>query len=251
MDAEQVSKGWEEDIKLPPGSEPRAKLNETDSGNVDAEDDTVINTASSAANQGPSAIAQYEEWCRDPNTGGLAVVESAMSNGTAVNVDSEEPQGFLERQLKILEAYKAKVPEKAANGTGSISTAAASRRTELGDDQSVNEHIGPVQFNMGGIQVDADDMLQRLKVSRRPPFLIFVFFCPFPRAMIFPLNSLPWRDLLTVIQDRNAHTAASEPGSPEEDASGNMTKEYDNEQLQNFFSGLMNRTAGAADSPRS
>lgn len=28
----------------------------------------------------------------------------------------------------------------------------------------VNEHIGPVQFNMGGIQVDADDMLQRLKV---------------------------------------------------------------------------------------
>ena len=26
------------------------------------------------------------------------------------------------------------------------------------------EHIGPVQFNMGGIQVDADDMVQRLKV---------------------------------------------------------------------------------------
>lgn len=32
------------------------------------------------------------------------------------------------------------------------------------DEGRVNEHIGPVQFNMGGIQVDADDMLQRLKV---------------------------------------------------------------------------------------
>jgi len=30
-----------------------------------------------------------------------------------------------------------------------------------------------------------------------------------------------------------------------------MAKDFDNEQLQNFFSGLMNRTAGAADSPRS
>jgi dynein light intermediate chain 1 len=37
---------------------------------------------------------------------------------------------------------------------------------ENGDDEGrVHEHIGPVQFNMGGIQVDADDMLQRLRVG--------------------------------------------------------------------------------------
>lgn len=30
----------------------------------------------------------------------------------------------------------------------------------------MNEHIGPVQVNMGGIQVDADDMLKKLKSSR-------------------------------------------------------------------------------------
>lgn len=30
----------------------------------------------------------------------------------------------------------------------------------------MNEHIGPVQVNMGGIQVDADDMLRKLKSSR-------------------------------------------------------------------------------------
>ena len=32
------------------------------------------------------------------------------------------------------------------------------------EEGRVSEHIGPVRFNMGGIQVDADDMLQRLKV---------------------------------------------------------------------------------------
>jgi hypothetical protein len=29
-----------------------------------------------------------------------------------------------------------------------------------------------------------------------------------------------------------------------------MAKDMDNEQLQNFFSGLMNRKGGASDSPR-
>jgi hypothetical protein len=41
----------------------------------------------------------------------------------------------------------------------------------IGDEARVNEHIGPVQFNMGGIQVDADDMLQRLKVCFLQPYI--------------------------------------------------------------------------------
>jgi dynein light intermediate chain 1 len=42
-------------------------------------------------------------------------------------------------------------------------------------EAKVLEHIGPVQFNMGGIQVDADDMVQRLKVSFPSP----IFTPPF------------------------------------------------------------------------
>jgi hypothetical protein len=36
------------------------------------------------------------------------------------------------------------------------------------DDASgvVEEHIGPVQFNMGGIQVNADEMVKRLQVRQ-------------------------------------------------------------------------------------
>lgn len=36
----------------------------------------------------------------------------------------------------------------------------------------------------------------------------------------------------------------------DESPAGNMAKEYDTDQLQNFFSGLMNRTAGSADGSR-
>ncbi|KAL3965082.1 hypothetical protein ACCO45_002086 [Purpureocillium lilacinum] len=175
------------------------------------EDDQPSSPNGGNSARGPSAIAQYEYWCRDPNSGGLAVVESAMSDGSAVGVMSDDPQEFLERQLKILEAFKAKAPETTSEGTLSSST----RRLNFGDEKSVKDHIGPVQFNMGGIQVDADDMLQRLK-------------------------------------DRNAHVASPEPDELDEDGpTTNMAKDFDNEQLQNFFSGLMNRTAGAADSPRS
>lgn len=151
FDTELISQGWEADIKLPPGSDPGAS-------NTDDESPTPT--------QEPSAIAQYEQWCRDPNSGGLAVVESAMSDGQAVGVESDDPQDFLERQLKILEAFKAKAPEKGG------SPLPAGRRVEFPEEKSVHDHIGPVQFNMGGIQVDADDMLQRLKVSL--PFKLLI-----------------------------------------------------------------------------
>ena len=40
----------------------------------------------------------------------------------------------------------------------------------IGDDGNgqMSKHIGPVQFNMGGIQIDADDMLKRIKVPLLP-----------------------------------------------------------------------------------
>lgn len=202
FDAEQISKGWSEDIKLPIGSQPRS-LDELQAQNSDGRENE-------SALPDESAIARYEDWCRDPNSGGMAVVDSAMEDGSAVGTESEDAQEFLERQLKILEAFKSKVSEKAVDS----SLSSSQRRGELVEEKSVNEHIGPVQFNMGGIQVDADDMLQRLK-------------------------------------DRNGQAFEGDETPPEpESPVGNMSKEYDNEQLQNFFSGLMNRTAGAADSPR-
>ncbi|WZH41802.1 dynein light intermediate chain-domain-containing protein [Fusarium acuminatum] len=202
FDAEQVSNSWSEDISTPADSM-RFGDNEDQADELDEEEEEE--------RQRKSAIARYEGWCRDPNSGGLAVVENAMHGEKWITVESDDTQDFLEKQLKILEAFKAKQPEKGTDNAIARST----RHIDYGNDEkSISEHIGPVQFNMGGIQVDADDMLQRLK-------------------------------------DRNAYS--SSPSNEEEETdtpAANMAKDFDNDQLQSFFTGLMNRK-GTADTSRS
>ena len=160
FDAELVSKGWSEDIKLPLGSSPhtvesleeaKKRAQEQDEGQKSQQDST---------------IARYEDWCREPSTGGLpTTVENAMiSDGGVVGLESEDTQAFLEKQSKVLEAMKVKASEQIPN---EAATGSASSRLDKSKTSGVSEHIGPVQFNMGGIQVDADDMLQRIKVGSR------------------------------------------------------------------------------------
>lgn len=68
-------------------------------------------------------------------------------------------QGFLTKQLEVLEQLKIEdEKDRAAKKAPQL------EMSPLEDNSRVNEHIGPVQFNMGGIQVDADDMLQKIKV---------------------------------------------------------------------------------------
>ncbi|KAI4212246.1 MAG: hypothetical protein LQ349_009366 [Xanthoria aureola] len=43
------------------------------------------------------------------------------------------------------------------------SSSSATIHTATAEGSKVNDHIGPVQFNMGGIQVDADEMVKHLK----------------------------------------------------------------------------------------
>lgn len=150
FDAELISNAWAEDINSSPADLEPPKHDDDD-------DEDQAEQRGSSRN---SAIGRYEEWCRDPNSGGLAVVEKAMHGDTWVTIDSDDTQAFLERQLKILEAFKAKAPDKATE-----SAIRPIKHLEFGDEKTVSEHIGPVQFNMGGIQVDADDMLKRLKVG--------------------------------------------------------------------------------------
>jgi len=189
FEAEAVSQGWAEDIDERFGTEP-CNL-ETLEQNKHAANET------SEPLQTESAIARYEDWCQEPNTGGLAVVENAM-NETEVTVQSDDTQEFLEAQLKILEAFKAKA--------GSESKTALPETDALtkGIDNDVSEHIGPVQFNVGGIHVDADDMLQRLK-------------------------------------DRNAYASPEPQETETEPAEPQVTQQYDTEQLQSFFSNLIRK----------
>ena len=71
-------------------------------------------------------------------------------------------QAFLSKQLEVLEQLKI---EDERDRAARKMPKQLEMSPNLDDSGRVNEHIGPVQFNMGGIQVDADDMVRKLKVS--------------------------------------------------------------------------------------
>lgn len=115
-----------------------------------------------------SAVHTYEERIRDPSLDALQAANSE-SDGHKLEVSSLDSQAFLATQLEILEKMRQGPEDRGMDSSRYV----RGRNEEMsgvdnGDgievDARVNEHIGPVQFNMGGIQVDADDMLQRLKV---------------------------------------------------------------------------------------
>lgn len=142
-----------------------------------------------------SAQAVYEHAVQPPAADIAAarryLSSLSLSDGAAISLDvsTVETQAFLEQQQPILEALKRKDREEleakaaAEKGAGldkdrgslrgstrrpimSTVGAESSIGTDLSDNvgSRMEAHIGPVQFNVGGIQVDADDMVQRLKV---------------------------------------------------------------------------------------
>jgi dynein light intermediate chain 1 len=167
FDMELVSNGWSIDLDQPllttdgvlDGATPNGNSHEYTNGDTsdhDPEGSTVI---------------LYESSVQDPANDALALA-SRNSHSTKLEVETTDTQAFLAEQLQYLEMLKAKRDAAAQEGR----KGAGARQADDGEsgvysigragEGRVNEHIGPVQFNMGGIQVDADDMVQRLKVCR-------------------------------------------------------------------------------------
>jgi len=212
FDVEATSLGWSHDVQ-----------GDLDSPAMTTEGLKVMaNAKANGAYEGEawtSAVAPYEDWIKNITTtaDALALGGPGTVSLTQVEVESQGAQDFLTDSLSKLEAFKSKAEQKTdaqkpgARTARRVDDSAVSSSKRASDD-NVSEHIGPVQFNMGGIQVDADDMVQRLK-------------------------------------DRQAFTATPEqPASPAEKAP-ETTEVMDTENLQAFFSGLMNRK-GASNSPR-
>ncbi|KIH93738.1 dynein light intermediate chain [Sporothrix brasiliensis 5110] len=139
-----------------------------------------------------SAVSQYERAIRDPGMDVLALAggdldadeDDADGNETGtqkrrrrrrrqqLEVETEDVQLFLGDQLKLLEQFRQKDEAKrdkeakeSKRRDGSMGSGSGSNALASADDPAevISSHIGPVQFNLGGIQVDADDMLERIK----------------------------------------------------------------------------------------
>jgi dynein light intermediate chain 1 len=140
FDPEAVSKTWSIDIQ-----------NTQDSTEDESED---------------NAVQLYESDITNPKSTTVTQVGTASKSTTdgGIEISSKDVQTFLSEQSKILEEYK--VSDR-KDRMAQESKKESSRQPLLDDGRHVEEHIGPVQFNMGGIQVDAEEMVRKIKVCSR------------------------------------------------------------------------------------
>ncbi|TVY45635.1 Cytoplasmic dynein 1 light intermediate chain [Lachnellula subtilissima] len=200
FDVEAISNGWSVDIE--------ESFELIPNGNTNGEA-TRIETSKRSG----GAVEAYEETIRDPRLDALQAT-SKENEGLIPEITSSDTQTFLATQLAVLDKIRQGTDSSGMDSSrliaGRNATGSGYETGEEGhaDEGRVNEHIGPVQFNMGGIQVDADDMLQRLK-------------------------------------DRQSYQTP-EPTSPGSIVPGDAKTQ--NEALQSFFAGLMKRGGGSASS---
>jgi len=169
FDVEGVNQGWSIDIEEPLETTNDVATKELNGQAVDNDQ---------PMHEPAGAVAHYEETIRDPGLD-LLSKSSIKKNSQELDVLCVDAQSFLVNQLEALEnlrkGAKSSSTDNKEDGSGrkpSQSGIDTDDERNVVEEGRVNEHIGPVQFNMGGIQVDADDMLQRLKVFNSSPILL-------------------------------------------------------------------------------
>lgn len=214
FDVEGVSNAWSLDIQGLPGAS-SAATTATTTTNGDAE-----------AEPGPtsSAVAVFESRIEDPNKHRNQALQLGSDRSAGIETQCQPMQDFLAEQQKALdnlrsqdeiEANKSKESNKKPGLHTPAQGAAATSK--------VTDQIGPVQFNMGGIQVDADDMLKTLKE----------------------------RGAAEAGRSPTSNGGAESDGAPAAGLVGSPDSKLEHEKLSSFFAGLMSRSSNsAAGSPR-
>ncbi|MCJ1307963.1 hypothetical protein MMC25_001613 [Agyrium rufum] len=125
-------------------------------------------------NQATGVIASYEETFQDPKRN--RPLKNSDSLKGELEVGPVHNQEFLAKQQEILERLNTEDDEEYSQREAAkakvfkpsgVPDIADHMQPRLQNPGEISEHIGQVQFNMGGIQVDADDMLKRLKDKKR------------------------------------------------------------------------------------
>ncbi|KAI8624925.1 dynein light intermediate chain-domain-containing protein [Xylariaceae sp. FL1651] len=192
FDVESVSEGWAIDLDQPFPTEKFHAVN----GEAGAE---ISETNGTPKPEG-STVALYEEQVQDTSLDALQLAQGSMDTNK-LEIPSVDTQAFLGNQLERLEQQK-KADEK---------TIKENSFAQVTTDDMISDHIGPVQFNMGGIQVDADDMVQRLK-------------------------------------DRQAYGQSPEPLALDDEMQAEPAPQVDTDTLAKFFGNLMNRKPASGGS---
>ena len=181
FDVEGISSGWSKDLHE------RSPMNSTDQ---------------TLSPEG-AVLPIYESTISDPRK---SKSTNPLETEPKIEIPTRPTQDFLASQLETITRLQAEDDRAAATSKNP--------GTNKQHDERVNEHIGPVQVNMGGIQVDADDIVRKLKN----------------------------REKEAVIRTPEAESPNVAVAKSPEDAKAQ------NEALNSFFAGLMKR--GTSGSPR-
>ncbi|KAF2807270.1 uncharacterized protein BDZ99DRAFT_77169 [Mytilinidion resinicola] len=175
FDVEGVSQAWSEDIQAPLPTPTPVEVVSNGHTKTDTEPETETGELVSAEPEPApemeelTAVSVFEETIRDPEQdSALAALNSKNANG--LEVPSTEAQTFLTSQVEILDRLRQE-DDREKKGADKKKSGA----TYIAQDEAsgvVEEHIGPVQFNMGGIQVNADEMVKRLQVCHAAPLIV-------------------------------------------------------------------------------
>lgn len=213
FDVEGISQGWSIDIQTPLPT--REVPQEAKGANLPE----ALQHQKEPAPSPNGPIFAYEEVIKDQNASSEL---NMATNSSTLEIVTPSMQTFLAGQLSAMEKLKAEEElaagkQSTSNSTPNSSSYArldSSSMTQLDEPGRVTEHIGPVQFNVGGIQVDAEDVLQRLREREQEADEVLGTKGP------------------------------AVPATPE--------SKTQNEALASFFAGLMKRGGGASgqNSPR-
>lgn len=146
FDVEGTSSGWSVDIQHP--------------ASAAANGDTETNDAQPNPSRSPegAVLPTYESTVPNPHA-----YSSNHLRNPVIEVTVPTTQAFLTTQLENFDKLKAEEEAAAASSEKDPNNSTFSNTTNKPHNERVNEHIGPVQVNMGGIQVDADDMIKKLR----------------------------------------------------------------------------------------
>lgn len=162
FDVEGVSEKWSVDIDHIPQQTKVVTTGEAPTEGQEQEV-SVPPQQTEVEDTSPSATTIYEETIRNPDSDfPLSSLHSKPTIG-GIEVSSQDTQDFLKEQVKVLDQLRLEDENEAK--VKAAKKDVDNFRTYTDDASGVvEEHIGPVQFNLGGIQVNADEMVKRLQV---------------------------------------------------------------------------------------
>ncbi|KAL9101246.1 MAG: hypothetical protein Q9163_003479 [Psora crenata] len=207
FDVEGISKGWGIDISVP-------LIAATNGGE---EKGVATNGDGNPLGPGGTIIPIYESTVPNPSE------TSSTHQKPTIELSVTDMQTFLASQQEAMSRLTAE-EERSSTSTATPGSSAFSSNTistSLSSQERMAEHIGPVQVNMGGIQVDAEDVVRKLQSQSR-------------------------RDFSTSSEKKPE--GETPKGKGEGGSVSTPEMKAQNEALQSFFSGLMKR--GAGNSPR-